>query len=336
MTKNKIKVAMGLGLVVIFSAALFFVAELSGLWHSRLEQTPSPKHPRQSLFDGERAYADLRRVVAFGPRIPGSQPLAKLRAFLEEELRRVGLEVREYAFEADTPLGVRQMVNVVGVVKGTQPEVIILGNHYDTKFFPDFTFVGANDAGSTTAWMLEMARVLGPTREGRSLWLCFFDGEEAFGTWSETDGLYGSRMLVEHLRATGELSRVHAMINVDMIGDCYLGIYHDAGAPGWLSEAVWNKAYELGYRAFFLSSTREIEDDHMPFRRHGIPSINLIDFLYGGTAQDHQRNWHTPRDTLERVCQHSLQVVGDVIYHALPEIEKHLDTVARSSAHPQH
>lgn len=278
-----------------------------------------------SPFDGERAYTDLARIVAIGPRVPGTEGSSKVQALIRDELKLAGLEVQEQSFTANTPLGPRDMTNLVGVVRGTQPGLILLTNHYDTKYFPEFVFVGANDGGSTTAWMLEMARTLGPQREGCTVWLCFFDGEEAFQTWTETDSLYGSRAFVQRLTGTGEAAQVKAVVNVDMIGDCKLGIFKDPGAPEWLEEAVWAQARRLGYDKAFLLSGRQIEDDHIPFRRAGLPALELIDFEYGGSAAAHQNTWHTSRDTLDKVCAGSLQAVGDVIYHALPVIESHVE-----------
>ncbi len=280
----------------------------------------------KSPFDGKRAFEDLRRIVALGPRIPGSEALAQERVLIRGELERSGLRVEEHAFDAKTPIGDLRMVNLVGVVEGTRPGIILLGNHYDTKYFKNIVFVGANDGGSTAAWMIEMARALGPKRTGYTVWLCFFDGEEAFGTWSATDSLYGSRAFVEHLRADGTFAQVKAMVNVDMIGDCFLGIKQDRDAPGWLTAAVWGAARDLGYTSCFLPFADSIEDDHVPFRRAGIPAMDIIDFSYGGGQIEHARNWHTAKDTLDRVCPDSLQVVGDVIYHALPKIDAHLDS----------
>jgi Zn-dependent M28 family amino/carboxypeptidase len=278
-----------------------------------------------SPFDGERAYTDLARIVAIGPRVPGTEGSAKVQTLIRDELKLAGLDVWEQTFTASTPLGPRSMTNLVGVVQGTQPGLILLTNHYDTKYFPEFVFVGANDGGSTTAWMLEMARTLGPQREGCTVWLCFLDGEEAFQTWTETDSLYGSRAFVRRLIETGEVAQVKAVVNVDMIGDCKLGIYKDPDAPEWLEEAVWAQAGRLGYDKAFLLTGRRIEDDHIPFRRAGLPALELIDFEYGGSAAAHQNTWHTSRDTLDKVCAGSLQAVGDVIYHALPVIESHVE-----------
>lgn len=286
-----------------------------------------PAGEAQSPFDSDRAMTHLEHLVALGPRPSGSAAMASQQTYIIQELRRAGLRVEQQAFEAETPLGPVPMKNIWGMVRGTRPGVIVLGNHYDTKFMPDIHFVGANDGGSTTAWMLEMARALGPEREGRSLWLVFFDGEEARDTWSESDSIYGSRHMVAQLRESGRLDDIHAMINVDMIGDCYLSISRDAGAPDWLIGIVWNTALRHGYNEHFGRLAESIRDDHVPFREAGIPALEVIDFSYGGSQIEHRENWHTEADTLDKVCAASLRAVGDVIYHALPAIDGQLDTI---------
>lgn len=283
----------------------------------------------QSPFDGKRAFTTLKKVLEFGPRPASSPSLNSLRDYIRRELQAAGLTVEEHAFQAQTPLGPMPMTNLWGIVQGDKPGIILLSNHYETKLFSDFRFVGANDAGSTTAWMLEMARVLGGTRKGRTVWLCFMDGEEAFVEWSARDSLYGSRALVNHLREQGRLEHLKAMVNVDMIGDRYLGIKQDRQAPQWLSDAVWKTAQRLAYGMYFLPFAGSTQDDHVPFREAGVPALNVIDFVYGRTETEHHMNWHTERDTLERVGAGSLQVVGDVLYHALPEIDGRLDALGK-------
>lgn len=272
-------------------------------------------------FDGERAYADVAAIVSFGPRPPGSQALERTREYIRSQMAGAGVILREYPFTAQTPNGPVKMNNLVAEIPGTLPEIIVIGNHYDTKLFTDFEFVGANDAGSTTAWMIEFARAVGPRREGHTLWLCWFDGEESFGEWSETDGIYGSRDFVGRLQAEGRLGEIRAMINVDMIGDCSLDIQRDKGAPPWLAGIIWDAAARTGNRRHFPPRAISIEDDHTPFRDAGIPALELIDFNYGGGAVEHQMNWHTSRDRLDLVCPESLQVVGDVILTALPVLD---------------
>jgi len=282
-----------------------------------------------SPFDRERAFRDLQAIVALGPRPPGSEALAETRRYIKREIALQNIPLREHTFETVTPLGPRTMVNLVAVIEGSRPGIILLGNHYDTKYFADFPFAGANDGGSTTAWMLEMARALGPRRDGRTLWMTWFDGEEAFEKWSETDGIYGSRRFVDHLRETGELAQIAAMINVDMIGDAYLRVMRDQAAPAWLQDTVWDTAARLGYRNHFGRLALDIQDDHIPFRRVGIPTLEIIDFSYGGSILDHQKNWHTRNDTLDKVRPESLQAIADVLYHALPAIEGYLNSHPR-------
>lgn len=322
----KVIVAGGVG---VFALLIFFSAGMRQFAYRDDSQVPNDVRAR-TPFDGKRAFADLERICAVGPRPPGSPEAAQVRDLIRSELEACGVPSKEYPFEANTPLGPRSMVNVAGFVKGTEDGIIILGNHYDSKYFPDFRFVGANDGGSTTAWMIEMARALGPEREGRSVWLVWFDGEEAFKEWTDTDSLYGSREFVRELRKQGKVQSVAAMINVDMIGDTYLGVFRDSGAPAWLSNLIWSTAGGLGYSGHFLPRSMLIQDDHMPFRLAGIPAINLIDYEYGGSRLDHTNLWHTPNDTIEHVSADSLQVVGDVIYHALPDLDALLDERARN------
>jgi glutaminyl-peptide cyclotransferase len=293
-----------------------FCLTLTPLLTSCSAQT-SPK----SSFDGERAYAELGELLALGERVPGTEGSLKAQGFIKSKLAEAGVEVREFPFEAFTPLGMREMNTIVGVIPGTRDEVIVLSNHYDTKYFPNFEFLGANDGGSTTAWMLEMARTLGPKREGATIWLCFFDGEEAFEKWTEIDSLYGSRELVKILKKSGEIEKIGALINVDMIGDCDLGVFQDPDAPKWLQRIVEQSANDLGHGKAFLPWGERVLDDHIPFRKAGVDAINLIDFRFGGGKPIHDRNWHTVRDTIDLVCADSLKVIGDVVFHAIPRIE---------------
>lgn len=299
-------------LLVLAGIGLFY-----SLGRVDLETAASP-------VNGGRAFETLEELVGIGPRVPGTPGSVAAQEVIRRELKRAMLKVEEHGFKALTPLGQRDMKNIVGVVEGTKPGVIILSGHYDTKYLPEFEFVGANDSGSSTALLLDLARVYGASREGYTIWLCFFDGEEAFEEWSATDSLYGSREFVAKLQADGTLPRIKALVNIDMIGDCKLEINRDPDSPEWLKDAIWSCARELGYGSHFGYVAESIEDDHVPFRRAGVPAINLIDFRYGGGRYAHERNWHTSNDTLDKVCPESLKIVGDVLYHALPRIETYL------------
>ena len=263
-------------------------------------------------YDGTAALAHVSRLVALGPRPAGSPAGARARDYIVSELKRLGVTVRVQAFKADTPHGRLAMANVIGVLPGRRPDVIVVGGHYDTKWFADFAFVGANDGGSSAGFLLEFARALkadGPREY--TYWITFFDGEEARASWTATDSLYGSRHMVSELTRTRALPR--AMLLVDMIGDRDLALRREAYSTPGLVDIVWSSARRLGYGRHFLDQVMPVEDDHAPFLRAGVPAIDLIDFDYPP--------WHTVNDTLDKVSAQSLQIVGEVVVDALPRIE---------------
>jgi hypothetical protein len=283
-------------------------------------------------FDGVRAYRDVERLVALGPRTPGSPALERARAYITGELRRAGWRVREHAFPARTPRGPIRMVNLIAEWPGRRPEIVAIGGHYDTKVFERFRFVGANDGGSSAALLVELGRALAARHRtappAYTHWLLFFDGEEAQDQWSSEDSLYGSRALVAALRADGDLPRLRALVVADMIGDRDLGIRREAASTPWLTDLVWSVARRLGYARHFLDERQPVEDDHAPFLNAGVAATLLIDFDYGGRPGEN-RFWHTEEDTLDKLDPASLRVAGSVILAALPAIEAELDRRSR-------
>jgi Zn-dependent M28 family amino/carboxypeptidase len=268
-------------------------------------------------FDGSKAYEHLREVVSFGPRPPGSAALQATRGYIRKQLEAMGIEVVEQAFDADTPVGRLKMVNVVGRIPGASPDRIVFGGHYDTKIFRRFQFVGANDAGSSTAFLIEWARVLKARKNAFSSELVFFDGEEStLEDWVDPDNRYGSRHYVRQARQDGTLKQLRAMILVDMIGDRDLRIKRDGYSTPWLNDAIWAAARRLKHADVFVNEEISTLDDHIMFLEAGVPAVDLIDFEYPP--------WHTASDTLDKVSARSLQVVGDVLLGALPDIEKQL------------
>ena len=265
-------------------------------------------------FDGATALRHVERLVAIGPRPAGSPGAARTRDYIVDELRRVGVQSRVEAFDAETPHGRLRLANVIGMLPGRRPDVIVVAGHYDTKWFRELRFVGANDGGSSTALLLELARALTGRRRELTHWIVFFDGEEARETWTAQDSLYGSRHLADGLRRNGQLPR--ALIVADMIGDRDLGIRRESLSTAWLTDLIWATARRLGHGQHFLSDSLAVEDDHAPFLRLGVPAALLIDFDYPP--------WHTADDTLDKVSSRSLQVVGEVLLEALPAIEARL------------
>jgi Zn-dependent M28 family amino/carboxypeptidase len=266
-------------------------------------------------FDGAAAFKHVERLVAIGPRVAGTPGGAKARAYIVGELKKLaGAQVQVKPFDADTPHGRQSMANIVAVLPGKRPDVVMLAGHYDTKLFTQFRFVGANDGGSSAGLLLELARRLAARPRDYTYWLVWFDGEEAREQWTERDSLYGSRRLAAELARDKRLPR--AMILVDMIGDRDLAIRREAHSASWLTQIIWDAAARLGHARHFLREAMPIEDDHVPFLRLGVPATLLIDFDFAA--------WHTADDTLDKVSADSLAVVGQVLLESLPSVEHFL------------
>jgi Zn-dependent M28 family amino/carboxypeptidase len=267
-------------------------------------------------FDGARAHGHVRELVAIGPRPAGSPGGAQARRYILAELAELGIRAAEDPFEATTPLGPVRMANVAATLPGERPDRLIIAGHYDTKLFPRAHFVGANDGGSSAAFLLEIARVLHGRPNPLTIELLFLDGEESVVAWTGTDHTYGSRHYVDAARRTGSLASIRALILVDMIGDRDLAIRRESQSTRWLTDLIWASAKRLGVSRHFLDESTPIEDDHVPFLEAGVPAVDVIDLDYPA--------WHTPADTLDQVAARSLQVVGDVVLGALGDIEAYL------------
>jgi glutaminyl-peptide cyclotransferase len=269
-----------------------------------------------SDFDSNRAYEHVRQMVAIGPRPAGSPGAARNRDYIIKELARHGIAAEEQPFEAATPIGRVAMANVIATLPGDRPERIAIGTHYDTKLFHEFRFVGANDGASSTGAVLELARVLKDRPRPFTLEFLFFDGEEAVVEWRDGDHTYGSRHYVQAAQKAGTLTSLRALILLDMIGDRDLNIRRESNSTPWLTDIIWATARTLGHGRHFLDEATPIEDDHIPFLEAGVPAVNVIDLDYPP--------WHTAGDTLDKVSARSLQIVGEVVLAALPEIEARL------------
>ncbi|HVL69916.1 MAG TPA: M28 family peptidase [Vicinamibacterales bacterium] len=278
----------------------------------------TPQADPAPVFDAARAWKHLEALVAIGPRPAGSPGAERTRAYIREQLAALGLKTADQAFDADTPAGRIRMVNLTATIPaaGSASGRLLFASHYDTKRFDDITFVGANDGGSSTAFLVELARVLKARRNALTIELVFFDGEEAIGDWS-SGNTWGSRHYVDAARKAGTLGDLKAMILVDMIGDRNLTIKRDTNSTPWLLDIIWSAARRLN-RPEFVSDTTTIDDDHLPFVRAGVPAVDIIDLDYPDETMAY---WHTAEDTLDKLSPKSLQVVADVLLAALPGIE---------------
>src|SRR5437016_5355802 len=266
-------------------------------------------------FSGEKAFVHVQRLVDLGPRPPGSEAIEKSRAYIDNQLRLAGWQVARQAFRDDTPRGKVDFVNLIArfPAPGSTAPSFLLCSHYDTKTFQTIRFVGANDGGSSTGLLLELARVLGRDPNlAAKIELVFFDGEEAYETFSETDGLYGSRYFAKQLAAEDKTKQFRGGVLLDMVGDRSLTITLPPDSPVEMARDIFASAEALNLRKHFTYFDRDIMDDHTPLNAAGIPAIDLIDFDFAP--------WHTPDDTIDKLSAESLQTVGAVTSYYLSEM----------------
>ncbi len=273
--------------------------------------------PPAPAFDSSKAYDHLRQIVSIGPRPSGSPGSAKTRDYVIAQLKAIGVPVTQQAFTAKTPIGQIPMVNLIATIPGTRKERIAIAGHYDTKLFREFRFVGANDGGSSTAFLIELARVLKSRTNTFTIELIFFDGEEAtLRDWGANDHTYGSQHYVDTAKKNGTLSALKALVLVDMIADRSPRFLREQTSTAWLTDIIWSTAQKAGHGALFVNESMPIEDDHVPFLKAGVAATDIIDLDYAP--------WHTEADTLDQTSARTMQVVGDVVVAALAPIEARL------------
>lgn len=267
----------------------------------------------QQHFNGNKAYEYARSFAAIGPRWPTGPGHMKAEEFIRNQFKHDQLE--EDTFTANTPIGPVTLHNFIVRFPGSRDGIIVLGTHYETNYpLRNINFVGANDGAATTGLLMAIADQLrGKKLDGYSVWLVFFDGEEAIEKWSASDSTYGSRHLAAKWGGDGTLRRIKAFILADMIGDKDLNIQRETRSTGWLVDLVRQAAKKFGDEHYFFQTEEPVDDDHLPFVQRGVPSIDVIDLDYGPNNSYH----HTAQDTMDKVSARSLTVDGDVFMETI-------------------
>jgi len=301
---------------------------------SNSPRQPDVKAPIPAAFNGERAMDHVRKQIDFGPRPPDTPQLAKTRTYITNELKNDGLNVYLDEFKATTPQGEKKMANIVGEIPGETKTLILITSHYDTKYYKDMRFLGANDPASSVATLLEIARVLGSQKEKPKVTyrLVFFDGEEAFcegwdecGREGHPDNTYGSRHYVSQLTARNEVANTGAMILLDMMGYKNLELGRDPSSTRWLQDIIWQTGRELGYGKVFVDREEGVGgDDHEAFIQAGMDAVDLIQL-------SNYPYWHKADDTVDKISAQSMKIVGDTVLASLPKIVERVTKPEKSN-----
>ena len=263
-------------------------------------------------FDGKRAFADVAKQIDFGPHPAGSQAIAQVQEYIISQLSSAGCTADIDPFTSQTPAGEIPMKNILVKIPGDRPGIIMLATHYDTKKIDNF--VGADDGGSSTAVMLEVARNLCGQHGRYQVWIAFFDGEEAVNLeWKDPDNRYGSRQMAAKLNMSGDLKNIRAFILADIVGSRELRLKRDSNSDKSLNDLVWSTANRLGYSGVFVNMPTAIDDDHQSFSTRGVKTVDIIDLEIP--------YWHTPQDTLDKISSKSLAVVGHTILETVKQLQ---------------
>ena len=301
-------------------------------------------------LDQSRARKDLAEFVK-EPHPLGSARQSALARFLHERLGAMGIKAEVQRFDAQVPIRedqegfgeggkykrITQGYNVIGYLKAQSANscVQMLGSHYDTKIIPGLRYVGANDSGSSSALLLQVAEFLKSKSSELSCDLAFvwFDGEESVlddwnraerAPYGQQDNTYGSRYFVSQLKVCGENSGsdpgqkvdlclakqmkkpIKELILLDMVGSPNLKISLDRLSSDRLVKRLQKVAADLGYKQHVSNSYTFVEDDHIPFRKAGIDAIDIIDF-------NNLDYWHKPGDEVAHLSLESIEIAGRIV-----------------------
>ena len=272
---------------------------------------------------GKRAYKHVARLVACGPRTPGSQARANAADYICAHIKALGLQpIREAWNDKKEKL---RFENIRVVLPGRSDKTLLVGTHYDTKVELDHepgedeqAFTGANDGGSGAGLMLAMLEDLVHLKMHKpTLEFVWFDGEESLpAKWNIDRALFGSKHFVKkHLPGKAKGGHDYgAFVLLDMVGHKKLAIDREETSTKALFPPIEAAVAKLGYGKFFFKKDTSVDDDHVPFLNAGLPSIDLIQF-------EDNDEWHTYKDTMDIVSWRSLAIVGRVLWQALPAIE---------------
>jgi glutaminyl-peptide cyclotransferase len=299
---------------------------------------PAQKPAPAPAVSGQAIYALTQQFLAVAPkRFNGSPGHLAAENFIRQHFKPEASkgDFITDEFTANTPLGLQTMRNFIVRFPGKAPRpgetpgIIVLASHYETNYpLKDTNFVGANDGACTSALLIALGQYFrAHPPQGYSIWLLFDDGEEAVAKppydpsqWASdnSNNLYGTRHLAAKWYADGTLTRVKAFIVADMIGDKDLNILEEMGSTPWLRQVFRQAAINTHHTANVFQTQGEEEDDHLPFLKRGVPSLDVIDVDYGPhTAAMPDGYHHTAQDTIDKISPKSLQISADLFLETI-------------------
>ena len=275
------------------------------------------------IFTQEHGSNALANVTAFvtdcTPRDGGTPGSERAAVWLHTRLSAQGISATIGRFTDPTPLGPRPFANVLATIPGTGDEWIVLVSHFDTMAGIEGPFQGANDSGSSTGLLLELAARIHAAAPRKYNVLCaFLDGEECMFGYSDRDGFHGSKHAARQLKDSR--TKIKAVILMDMVGDRDLMLTLPRNGTAALRVLALEAAEATGCRDKIGLFDGIIYDDHQAFLDLGYPSVDLIDFVYGSRPGENDY-WHTKQDALDKLSASSLFTTGRIVMEMINRLE---------------
>ncbi|MCW2922351.1 MAG: putative aminopeptidase [Thermoleophilia bacterium] len=244
------------------------------------------------------------------PRVWKSAEYDKAADYVVAQLQAAGWDVHIEELQSGGWAGGGKLRNVVAERRGSAPDaerkLVIAGAHLDSvRGAP-----GANDNASGSSTLIELAKSFNGIDTRNDIRLVWFDGEEA--------GLLGSRA---HAKAHPEdLARAVGMVNMDMVGSPHgqaggfdLGMRNSNS----LVDAMKGVLLRTGLSGVEYKE-RHNRSDHASFDAAGVPSVDFGVSVKDVEGQD--PNYHSPRDTVDKINSQVLEGYGDLIAVTLLEM----------------
>ena len=299
---------------------------------------PAAAEPQDLLlgsFNADSAYSYVDKQVSFGPRVPGTPGHAACRDYIVEKLRVAGADsvylqnATVTAFNGDK-LPITNIMASFNTVSASTRRILLVA-HWDTRPWADREkdstlrrqpIAGANDGGSGTGVLLEIARNLGLQRAAVSVDILFVDGEDygddtGFGG-DESSWCLGTQHWVENMPYGDNLPLYGILL--DMVGGrgakFHYEYFSQANAPTPTIK-VWGEAERLGFNDVFVRSVGgAVTDDHIFLTRAGIPTTDIIETLNDQT-QSFNPTWHTLDDNMSNIDRSTLNAVGCTVLNVV-------------------
>jgi hypothetical protein len=315
------------GLLSVPLLVLLYLTVISILPGDSNGDSLAPVPPK---YDAARAFGVLVKLCELGPRPSGSAAMQQQQQYLTKIFERLGATVTMQTFQIRHPETGQAvpLANLIASWHPERPKRFLLSAHYDTRPFPDQdtrnptgVFVGANDGGSGTAALVELAHHLGDLPADVGVDIVLFDAEEFVFQQGRDEYFLGSKFFAEQYQANPPAIPYRAGVLLDMVGDRELKIYYERNSIRYarsIAKEIWQTAARLGVEAFVPRVRHEIQDDHLPLNQiAGIPTVDLIDFDYPRPGIGAPSYWHTEQDIPANCSGQSLATVVWVVHQWL-------------------